>query len=90
MIKSGSATSILWLAHVLPLYVIRFKLTPTEALNLLGSLRLGDWVSSSSAPDKKERTIRDMVKGINPRFFKPWVIQLGTVSMNAYDVPELS
>ena len=84
--KSASTTNILWMAHVLPLYVIRFRLSPRESLELLASLDLGEWMT----PGKKEGTLRALVKGISPCFFAPWATQtLGSVCMNVYDVPEL-
>lgn len=83
--RTGSATNILWMAHVLPLYAIRFRLSPQEALQLLESLNLADWVTGS----KNAKTMREIVKAINPRLFKPWVLQGGTVAMNAYDIPEI-
>lgn len=83
--KAGQGTSILWAAHVLPLYVIRFRLSPAEALQQLASLRLGEWVDGF----RKSEPLRAVVKGVNPHFFRPWAAQMGSVCMNAYEVPEL-
>ena len=85
LMRAGQGTSILWMAHVLPLYAIRFRLPPAEALQLLASLQLGEWVDGF----RKSLPLRAVVKGVNPHFFKPWVSQMGTVCMNAYEVPEL-
>ncbi len=52
---------------------------------MLESLKLTDWVTGS----KSTRTMREVVKKINPRLFKPWVLQGGTVAVNPYDIPEL-
>ena len=84
--KAAKHCSILWFAHVLPLYAIMFRLTPSEALDLLAGLELADWVDG----DKKNLSMRDIVKGIHPHFFRQWAFQPGTVGMNACDVPDMA
>ena len=87
MMHAGKKNAILWMAHALPLYAIRFALQPSEAMQVLASLKLEEeWVTGS----RKTATMRQVVRDVNPCFFRPWVLQqLGTVGMNAYDVPEL-
>ena len=84
---AGQKHAILWMAHALPLYAIRFALSPSEAMQMLASLNLEEeWVTGC----RKAVTMRQAVRGVNPCFFKPWVLQqLGGVGMNAYGVPEL-
>ena len=62
LMNAGRDTSILWMAHVLPLYVLRFGLSKEEAIDLLCSMNLCDWVNGC----KKDVCLSDLTKGVHP------------------------
>ena len=65
LMAAAADTSILWAAHVLPLYAIRFDLKPAEALRRFFDLRLGEWVDGS----KKTCTLSQIVKSFRSGAF---------------------
>jgi len=83
--KAAARYKILWVAHVLPLYAIRFRLSAEEALKLLASLELEEWVEG----DKKDVGIRDLVRHISPSFLQA-VYPLGGISVPCLNVPEMA
>lgn len=84
--KAAAPYNILWVAHVLPIYVVMFRLSPMEALDIFASMKLAEWVDG----DKKKITMRELVKDINPYFFRQWTFQAGCVGMNACDIPDMA
>jgi hypothetical protein len=62
LMKSASKFDILWMAHVLPLYVVRFSLTKREAMGLLDQLDLLSWVDG----ERKSLSLAELVRDINP------------------------
>lgn len=58
LMAAAADSSILWAAHVMPLYAIRFGLPPAEALRRFFELRLGDWVHGS----RKNVTLSQIVR----------------------------
>jgi hypothetical protein len=62
LMESASRFDILWMAHVLPLYVLRFALDRREAMALLWKLDLWSWVDGS----RKKLSLRELVKEIHP------------------------
>lgn len=56
MMRAAKSTSMLWAAHVLPLYVVQFDVGQDEALKLLASLDLLDWVEGN----KKDKLLQDL------------------------------
>jgi hypothetical protein len=60
--KSASKFDILWMAHVLPLYVVRFSLTKREAMGLLDQLDLLSWLDGK----RKSLSLAELVWDINP------------------------
>lgn len=83
--KAADRFNILWLAHVLPLYVVRFRLSPEEAMQLLVSLKLSEWVDGP----RNGIGIRDLVRNVSPSFFQ-CIHQLGGVYMQGLDIPEMA
>lgn len=84
MMKAAMPYSILWVAHVLPLYAIMFRLSPEESLQLLASMQLPSWLDG----DNKSVSVRQLVRSISPHFFRHWRFQAGTVAMNSADIPD--
>jgi hypothetical protein len=60
--KSASKFDILWMAHVLLLYVVRFSLTKREAMGLLDQLDLLSWLDGK----RKSLSLAELVWDINP------------------------
>jgi hypothetical protein len=58
LMSAADDSSILWAAHVLPLYAIRFGLSPAEAMRRFFALRLHDWVSGK----KKHVTLQQATR----------------------------
>ena len=85
MMKAADRFNIFWLAHVLPLYVVRFRLSPEEGLQLLVALKLSEWVDGP----RSSVGIRELVRDVSPSFFQS-VHQLGGVYMQGFDVPDLA
>jgi hypothetical protein len=64
MMREGKSHSILWAAHVLPIYVLRFNLNIRDALKLLEDLELEQWVDGSYS----DKTISVLVKNVKACF----------------------
>jgi hypothetical protein len=63
LMAAAADTSILWAAHVLPLYAVRFDLSPAEALRRFFALRLGDWVDGSRKSCTMSQILRSFRSG---------------------------
>ncbi len=85
MMRAASKFNIFWMPHVLPLYAVRFRLSPEEALQLLASLNLEQWVDG----DRKEVGIRELTRQITPSFLQV-VHNIGGISMPCLNVPEMA
>jgi hypothetical protein len=64
MMRAAKPTSILWAAHVLPLYVTCFDLEEDEAIKLLVELDLLEWVQGS----KKSVILKELAAKFNSVF----------------------
>lgn len=68
MMKAGWDKRVAWMQHVLPIYVVRFSLTPGEALKLYSSMDLGSVFGPLHT--SSTTTFRALVKGVHPRFLR--------------------
>ncbi len=85
MMKEGKSHSILWAAHVFPLYVLRFGLNIREALKLLEGLDLKQWVDG----EYSDKTMSGLSKNIRSCFVSDEDIIGSTIIHRGTNVPEL-
>jgi hypothetical protein len=85
MMREGKSHSILWASHVLPIYVLRFNLNIRDALKLLESLELKQWVDGSYS----DRTISMLVKNVKSCFISDEEAIGCTVFHRGSNVPQL-
>ncbi len=62
--EEGRSTSMLWAAHVLPIYVTCFDVSEEDAIKLLVDLDLMEWVEGS----KKAVTLKDLTSRFKTDF----------------------
>lgn len=88
--KAAMPYSILWFAHVLPLYAVRFRLSPSEAMKMLLDMNLASWVNRSDdgKANNSGQSLGELTRKINPAFFQS-LHAPGTVFINAYGIPEM-
>lgn len=63
---ASRSNSLLWAAHVLPLYVIRFDLNKDEAIQLLERVNLLQWVKGGGGDDNKNE--KAVLKNFTSKF----------------------